>query len=43
MKKRKVQIEYVDITNAIYAWKGLPKVDFNKKLENFYNNGTLDM
>lgn len=35
--KRKIDIEFVDITNQINQWKSLSKMEFNKKLEEFYN------
>ena len=36
-KKRKVDIEFHDITNEFRSWKTLPKQEFNQRLEKFYN------
>lgn len=38
-KKRDIEIEYVDITEKIKEWSKLPKMEFNKKLEDFYMDG----
>ncbi len=37
--KRTVTMEYEDITDKIIKWKDLPKLDFNRELENYYNEG----
>lgn len=37
MKKRRVEIEYVDITSEVKEWCKLPKMEFNRKLEDWYN------
>jgi len=39
VRKRKISLEFVDITNDFKQWSVLPKNDFNKKLEDFYNQG----
>jgi hypothetical protein len=38
-KKRKIDIEYVDITKEVKEWSSLTKLEFNKNLEDFYNEG----
>ena len=40
-KKRKVDIQYVDITEHVKQWSQLSKMDFNKKLETWYNNDDI--
>lgn len=37
IKKREVTIEYVDITQEVKTWREETKLEFNKRLENFYN------
>jgi len=37
MKKRKVTLEFVDITSQVKTWSQLPKMEFNRELEAFYN------
>ena len=36
-KKRKVSIQYVDITEQVKQWSQLQKMDFNRYLEEWYN------
>ncbi|MCQ2203762.1 MAG: MFS transporter [Bacteroidales bacterium] len=38
MKKRKVTLEYVDITDKVKTWRQGTKLEFNAQLENFYNS-----
>lgn len=38
IKKRNVEIKYVDLTANVKQWCNLPKMEFNKKLEDWYNN-----
>ena len=37
MKKRDVKFEFFDITDQAKEWSQLPKMDFNHKMEEFYN------
>ena len=37
MKKRDVKFEFFDITNQVKEWNTLPKMEFNRKMEEFYN------
>ena len=37
MKKRDVRFEFFDITDQVKEWKALPKMEFNRKMEEFYN------
>jgi DNA-directed RNA polymerase delta subunit len=36
-KKRKIEIEFYNITEKFRSWKTLSRQEFNKKLEDFYN------
>lgn len=36
-KKRKIEIEFHNITEKFRSWKTLSRQEFNKKLEDFYN------
>ncbi len=38
-KKRRVRIEYIDITDQVREWQSLSKLDFNKQMELLYNRG----
>lgn len=41
MKKREITIEYIDITEKVRQWcDGTTKVEFNTRLEEFYNENT---
>ena len=37
MKKRDVKFEFFDITDKTKEWSQMPKMDFNHKMEEFYN------
>ena len=37
MKKRDVKFEFFDITDKTKEWSQLSKMDFNHKMEEFYN------
>lgn len=37
MKKRDVKFEFADITDQVKEWCKLPKMDFNHKMEEYYN------
>jgi len=36
-KKRTVKFEFFDITSSVKEWSQLPKMEFNRKMEEFYN------
>lgn len=39
VKKRKIELQYVDITEQVKEWSKLEKRDFNNKMEQWYNEG----
>lgn len=41
IRRRNVILDYVDITSDIKEWSTLSKLDFNKKMENFYNSDSF--
>ncbi len=37
VRRRKISVEFVDITDEVKEWRALSRVEFNKKLESFYS------
>ena len=40
--RRKVTMEFEDITDMVRSWKGLEKTEFNHNLEEYYNSKGID-
>jgi hypothetical protein len=40
--RRKVTMEFADITDLVRSWKTLDKTEFNHHLEEYYNSKGID-